>query len=80
MAAQKRALTRNPDLLWPHACMAACAVSLGLDEEAQAEFAEARRLNPQFSWEVYYERSPFKGELPESEKRMREGLRRLGLM
>ena len=56
----------------------ACAASLGRDEEARAELAEVRRLNPQFSWEVYKERTPFKGELPEGEKRMLEGLRKLG--
>ncbi len=78
IAAQKRALTRNPDLLWAHVCLAACSGSLGQEEKARAEVAEILRLNPNFSLEVYMQTSPFKDQ-PEAEKHMHDALRKAGL-
>jgi adenylate cyclase len=51
ITAQKRALSRNPNLLGSHICLAACYGMAGRDEAARAQIKEILRLNPNFSIE-----------------------------
>ena len=52
IAAYKRALTRNPNLLPAHLDLAVIYSELGREEEARAEAAEVLRINPKYSLEV----------------------------
>src|SRR4030095_10064024 len=52
IAAYKRVLTRNPNLLLAHLGLAVVYSELGREEEARAEAAEVLRLNPKYSLEV----------------------------
>jgi adenylate cyclase len=52
IAAFKRALTRNPNLLPPHVSLAICYAELGREEEARAEAAEVLKISPKYSLEV----------------------------
>jgi adenylate cyclase len=51
ISAQKAALSRNPNLLGSHICLAACYTMAGRDEAARAQIKELLRLNPDFSFE-----------------------------
>jgi len=51
ITAQKSALSRNPNLLGSHICLAACYSMAGRDEAARAQIKEILRLNPNFSIE-----------------------------
>ena len=51
ITAQKGALSRNPNLLLSHLCLAACYSMAGKDEAARAQIKEFLRLNPNFSFE-----------------------------
>ncbi len=51
IAAQKGALSRNPNLLGSHICLAACYSMAGRDGAARAQIRELLRLNPNFSFE-----------------------------
>jgi adenylate cyclase len=51
ITAQKSALSRNPNLLGSHICLAACYGMAGRDEAARAQIKEILRLNPNFSIE-----------------------------
>jgi len=78
IAAQKRALTRNPDFLSAHTQLAFLYSELGREEEAQAEVAEVLRINPNYSLEVYKQRvPPFKD--PAELERYFTALRKAGL-
>jgi tetratricopeptide (TPR) repeat protein len=60
MAAQRRALTRNPDFLPAHAELVMLYRELGREKEARAEEAEVLRLNPTYSLEIHKQRMPMK--------------------
>ncbi len=49
VVAFKRAIARNPEILWPHVFLAACHGHLADDSQAAAQLAEVRRINPEFS-------------------------------
>src|SRR6266849_8607109 len=77
IAAFKRALTRNPDLLPVHINLAVVYSELGREEEARAEAAEVLRLNPKYSLEVLRQRFPYKD--PAVLERDLAALRKAGL-
>jgi tetratricopeptide (TPR) repeat protein len=56
----QRFLSRFPNNLIVHLTLAAVYSELGQDAEAQKEVAEVLRLNPNFSLEVFKQRSPVK--------------------
>jgi TolB-like protein/Tfp pilus assembly protein PilF len=68
IAAQKRALTRNPDFLCAHAELAIIHNELGRAEEARAEEAEVRRLSPNFPLEFLREKASLKGQKEDLER------------
>jgi class 3 adenylate cyclase len=77
IAAFKRALTRNPDLLPAHLNLAAIYSELGREEEARAEAAEVLKISPKYSLEVWRQRAPYKD--PAVLERMLAALRKVGL-
>ena len=77
IAALKRCITRNPDLLEPHRHLAVIHSELGREEEARAEVAELLRISPRASLEDQRERMPFKDQAVL--ERYLEGLRKAGL-
>jgi adenylate cyclase len=77
IAAQKSALSRNPDFLSGHTVLAVLYSELGREEEARAEVAEMLRISPQFSLKVYGQRIPFKN--PADLERYLAALRKAGL-
>lgn len=60
IAAQKRALTLNPDYMASHASLAALYIFIGQEYEARAAAEEIKRISPQLTLKVYRERLPFK--------------------
>ena len=48
-AAFKRSTALNPEVIWPHAFLAACYGHLGDIAQARAELAEVHRINPAFT-------------------------------
>ncbi len=77
VAALKRSLTRNPNILSPHRTLAVIFSELGRKEEARAEVAEILRISPRASMEGQRERMPFKDQAVL--ERHLEGLRKAGL-
>jgi adenylate cyclase len=77
IAVHKEALTRNPNLLTSHNCLAACYSMAGRDEEARAQVQEIRRISPNFSLEAIGPTSLWKN--PADGKAMRDALRKAGL-
>jgi len=77
IAAEKEALTRNPDFLGSHLILIAIYSKLGQEEKARAHVAEALRINPQLSLEVWRERLPFKDQA--DLEGFLDALRKLGL-
>jgi adenylate cyclase len=77
IAAQKRAISRNPDFLAPHFHLAVIYSELGQEAEARAEAAEILRISPNFSLEVWRQRLPFKD--PAVLERQLAALRKAGL-
>ena len=77
IAVQKRVLSRNPNQLVAHLELAVIYNELGREEEACAEVAEARKLNPQYSLENVRERHPYKDQAALEE--ILNGLRKAGL-
>ena len=77
VAAQQKALRRNPDFLSSHTVLAALYSELGRGEKARAEVAEMLRISPQFSLKVYGQRVPFKN--PADLERYLAALRKAGL-
>jgi tetratricopeptide (TPR) repeat protein len=67
VAAEKRALTRNPEFLPAHAELARLYNELGREEEARAEEAEVRRLNPNVPLEQLREKAAVKKQKAEPE-------------
>jgi adenylate cyclase len=73
----KKALSRNPEDVLTHACLATTYNLLGREEEARAEVAELLRIDPKFSLKSY-----FKGQLyknPQDLERDIEAMRNAGL-
>jgi tetratricopeptide (TPR) repeat protein len=62
IAALKQALSRNPDFLGSHLALAVSYREAGLLEEARSHVAEALRISPGLSLEVWRQRLPFKDE------------------
>ena len=62
IAALKKGVTRNPDLMVSHLFLAVIYSELGRKEEAQAEVAETLRISPRASMEGQRERMPFKDQ------------------
>jgi adenylate cyclase len=77
IAAQKRALSRNPNHLPSYVHLASMYGELGRKEEAQAATREILRLSPHFSIEQLRPRLPYKD--PAVIERILEGLRKAGL-
>jgi adenylate cyclase len=77
IAAFKRALTRNPDLLPVHLNLAVVYSELGREEEARAEAAEVLKISPKYSLEVWRQRAPYKD--PAVLERRLAALRKAGL-
>jgi adenylate cyclase len=77
VATLKSALTRSPNNFGAHAYLAAAYIELGREAEARTEAAEAQRLNPQFSLEVWRQRAPYKD--PAVLERTLAALRKAGL-
>jgi adenylate cyclase len=67
IAAQKRVLTRNPEHLPAHAELALLYNELGREEEARAEEAAVRRLNPNAPLEVLRGQASLKKQKAEPE-------------
>jgi adenylate cyclase len=62
IAAYKRALTRNPDLLPVHIMLAVIYSELGREEEARAEVAEVLKISPKYSLEGVRQMWPYKDQ------------------
>lgn len=73
----QRYLTRYPNMLHAHLILAVVHSELGQVTEARQEAAEVLRLNPQFSLEIYRQRTPIKD--PAVLERHVAALRRAGL-
>ncbi len=75
ITAQKGALSRNPNLLGSHICLAACYSMAGRDEAARAQIKELLRLNPNFSLErLAKQMAPWKN--PADGKLMTDAIRK----
>ncbi len=77
IAALKKWITRNPDVLPAHRILAVIYSELSRKEEAQAEVAEVLRISPRASLKGQRERMPFKDQAVL--ERYLEGLRKAGL-
>jgi adenylate cyclase len=77
IAAEKKALLRNPDDLGAHARLAVFYGELRREAEARAEVAEVLRLSPNFSLEVVRQITPYKN--PADLERVLTALRKAGL-
>ncbi|MCH9051598.1 MAG: adenylate/guanylate cyclase domain-containing protein, partial [Proteobacteria bacterium] len=77
IAALKKGVTRNPDMMLFHLVLAVIHSELGRKEEAQAEVAEALRISPRASMEGQRERMPFKDQAVL--ERFIDALRKAGL-
>src|SRR5262249_40196638 len=77
IAAYKKALTRNPNLLEAHFNLAVVYSELGREEEARAEAAEILRISPNFSLETWKQMIPYKD--PAVVERQLAALRKAGL-
>ena len=76
-ATLRRRLIRNPDSDVSRVLLAACYGHLGRFEEARAEWAEALRVNPDYSLEQKRRILPYKN--PADFDRITEGLKKAGL-
>jgi len=77
IAIQKQALNLNPNMLASHLALVVIYSELGRVEEVQAEVAEALRISPQLSLEVWRQRAPYKD--PTVLERILAALRKAGL-
>jgi adenylate cyclase len=77
IAAYKRVLTHNSNLIPAHANLAICYAELGREAEARAEAAEVLKISPKYSLEVWRQRAPYKD--PAVLERMLAALRKAGL-
>jgi adenylate cyclase len=77
IATQKKALSRNPNMLDSHLILTISYSELGREEEARAEAAEVLRLSPTYSLEVVRQTLPYKN-LADMERTL-TALRKAGL-
>jgi adenylate cyclase len=77
IAAEKKALLRNPDDLGAHLRLAVFYSEIGRKEEAQVELAESLRLSPNYSLEVVRQITPYRD--PADLERVLTALRKAGL-
>ena len=77
IVALKRVLALNPNSAAARRLLAASYAAVGRVEEARAEMAEARRLNPTYSLEWVRENMPYKN--PADGQAMVDALRKAGL-
>ena len=77
IATLKRSLNGSPADLDAHLLLAAVYSELGRDTDAQAEAEEVRRINPNWSLEVWKQRAPYKD--PAMLERVFAALRKAGL-
>jgi adenylate cyclase len=77
IAAVEKRLARNPNSETAHALLACCYGQIGEPEKCQKEWAEALRINPNFSMERRRRVLPFRR--PEDFERRIEGLRKGGV-
>jgi len=75
--ALKRSTVLNPEALWPHVILAACHGELKEEDEAIAQLAEVRRINPEFSIALLMKLLPYKS-IADAELLI-GGLRKAGL-
>lgn len=73
----KQSLSRNPNIINAHFNLAVIYSESNREEEAEAEVAEALRLNPQWSLERWRRNVPFKN--PAEIERFVVALRKAGL-
>jgi tetratricopeptide (TPR) repeat protein len=74
----KPVLARNPYNFWAHAFLAVDYVEIGHDDDARAEVAEVRRLNPEFSVETMFPPAGMQSKVLKTD-RFRDDLRKAGL-
>ena len=77
VAALKRSIALNPEVLWPHVILAACHGHLGEDTLAGAQLAEVRRIHPAFSTSWLINFLPYQHSADMDA--LVEGLRKAGL-
>jgi adenylate cyclase len=77
VAAFKKILAVNPNLLGPHTELIFLYTELGQEAAARAEVVEVLRISPNFSVEVWGRRLPFKD--PTTTERFLDSLRKAGL-
>jgi adenylate cyclase len=77
VAAFKKILAVNPNLLGPHTELIFLYTELGQEAAARAEVVEVLRISPNFSVEVWSRRLPFKD--PTTTERFLDSLRKAGL-
>jgi len=73
----RRAIERNAEALWPHVYLAAACGHLGRKEDATAEVAEIKRINPKFSVDQLSRLLPYKSSA--DSELLLDGLRKAGL-
>jgi adenylate cyclase len=73
----KRAVVRNPEVLWPHVFLAASHGHLGEEIQARDQVAEVRRINPEFSLASLLNLLPYKNSADVD--LLVDGLRKAGL-
>jgi len=77
VVAFKRAVVRNPEVLWPHVFLAASHGHLAEETQAGAQLAEVRRINPEFSTASLLKLLPYKNSADVVV--LVDGLRKAGL-
>jgi adenylate cyclase len=77
VAALKRSIALNPEVLWPHVVLAACHGHLGENTYARAQLAEVHRIYPGFSTTLLLNFMPYKRSADLDA--LVEGLRKAGL-
>jgi tetratricopeptide (TPR) repeat protein len=75
--AYKKALQYAPNSSWSHMMLAATYSEMGREKEAQAEIAEALRINPRFSLDLFAKRSLIKEQ--SLKEKVFNALRKAGL-
>ena len=77
VSAYRKSLQRSPDNILAHVSLAATYSMMGREKEARAEAAEAMRINPKWSLDLYAKRQVYKDQ-SETDKLV-NALRKAGL-
>lgn len=77
IAAERRAIVRNPESMPVRMILAACLALAGEQAAAEAELAEYQRINPELSIRFVSEQVPYRRS--EDRDRLLKGLRKAGL-